>query len=46
MISGLPEEDSVNFAFDLGNSRFVQIEFSPLEGNNQLSQFVLASVRF
>ena len=46
LISGMQEEDSINIAFDLGNCRFVQIDFTPLEGNNQLVQYFIAAVQF
>ena len=46
LISGLQEQNSINIAFDLGESRFVQIVFAPLEGNNVLAQYLAASVQF
>jgi len=46
LIAGMQEDDSVNITFDLGNSRFVQFDFAPLEGNNLLAQFFIASIQF
>ncbi len=46
LISGMPEEDSINATFDLGNHRFVQFDFAPLEGNNKLVQYFIAAIQF
>ena len=46
LIAGIQEDDSVNITFDLDNSRFVQFDFAPLEGNNLLAQFFIASIQF
>lgn len=46
LISGLAAEDAVSIFYDLGSSRFVQFDFAPLEGNNQLAQFFITSVQF
>ena len=46
LISGLQAEDSIIVSFDLGESRFVQIDFAPLSGNNVLAQFFLAAIQF
>ena len=46
LIAGVPSDDSVNITIDLDNSRFVQFDFAPLEGNNLLAQFFIASIQF
>ena len=48
LIAGMQEDDydSVNITIDLDNSRFVQFDFAPLEGNNLLAQFFIASIQF
>lgn len=46
LISGLQAEDTVSIAFAPGGSRCVEIEFAPLEGNNQLVTFFMTSVQF
>lgn len=46
LISGTKEENAVNITFGLGNERFVQIDFTPLEGNNKLVQYFITAIQF
>lgn len=46
VISGRVAEDVVTASFDLGESRFVQIDLKPLSGNNKLANYFMASIQF
>ena len=46
VISGREADDFVTVSFDLGESRFVQIDLKPLSGNNKLANFFMASIQF
>ena len=44
--SGVEEYDIMNVIFDLGDSRFVQIMFSPMSEANELLTACIASIQF
>ena len=46
VISGREADDFVTVSFDLGESRFVQIDLKPLSGNNKLANYFMASIQF
>ena len=46
VITTTEAEASVTVSFDLGGSRFVQIDFTPLKGNNKLAQYFMAAIQF
>ena len=46
VITTTEAEASVTVSFDLGGSRFVQIDFTPLKDNNKLAQYFMAAIQF
>ena len=46
IINGVEEADIANVIFDLGDSRFVQIMFSPMSTQDQLLTLCIASIQF
>ena len=46
LITSIEAEDSMNATFELGDHRYVQIDFTPVNGNNKLIPYLIASVQF
>ena len=45
-INSSPSADSTNICFALGEHRFIEVLFSPVNGNNDLIPFIIAAIQF